>query len=108
MQDQRDQRIIMFTRVAYERAHTHADHEHKDITKGDGQWMPYGEIDESFEWRHFQVFPFRHDREGPDARAEQFGIVVVVVIVGSFPYAAWSKHIHSKDFHNDIGGDGMG
>ena len=70
MQDQRNQGIIVFPRIADKRGNAHAEYKHGKIPETNGERMPYGKVSELSHGRHLLEFLSRGNRIRPDARTE--------------------------------------
>ncbi len=92
----------MFTRVTDKRTKAHAKNKHKKISQRDSYRVTYKQVTEFLKGRHCQVFPFCNDGVRSYAGAEQFGIVIVMVIVRPFPDAGRGKHVHAEQGHNYV------
>ena len=98
----------MFFWIADKRAKAHTNNEHRKISKRNGNRMTYSEIGKFLKTTHLHIFFPGNNRIRTYACTEQFGIVVVMMIVRSFPDAGRRQHVNTKNGHDYFSRFGFG
>ena len=102
MEGEGDRRIVVPPRAAAKRLDAHSVQEHRHVPAGDRQRMAHGEVCQPFGPGCFQELLSGVDRVGSDAGTEQFGVVVVVIIVRAFPDARGGEDVQPKQGEDDV------
>ena len=103
MNHKRDCAVEMSSWVSPEWIQAQPPEEHENVPEKDGKRVAGKEVREPLGFGGFQKLLLRHDWEGPNVRAAELGIVLVMVIVGTAPNTAGRKRINSKDSHEGFG-----
>ena len=101
--EQSNQAIQVFAGIINEGVEAHSVNEHEQISKQDGERMAHELVFEAFYLGGPQILLPRHNRKGADVRAPQFGIMVMMIIMGAAPNAAGGQGVDSKNPHQDFG-----
>ena len=101
VQDQGDNRIVMSAWTGHKRKDTHSKAEQGKIPEDHVKGMSHGKILPTLTFCGSQEFLLGKNGVRTYARAEKFGVVVVMVIVRAFPDARRCEHVQSEGRKND-------
>ena len=78
---------------------THPVSEHEKVSKEDGQRVTHEQIIKAFFRRWSEELGLGHDGEGANMRAEELGVMIVVMVMRGSPDAAGTEGEDTEDSH---------
>lgn len=93
--------------AAEKRLQAHTIKEHGKISENHGKRMPYRKISALLAFAGFFKLLFRHDRIRPDTGRKKLGVMIMMMIVGTFPDTGRRNHVNTKDGKQQLGQPGL-